>query len=86
MTEAASFDLIPTDALTNILLQRNEDESSQEAFNENFEELGYDSVNFFDALSDMFYYELIFGSLTIFVCITKVIHDRVNRKTKAPLS
>ena len=86
MTEAASFDLIPTATMTKVLLQRSDDNESSPPFNENFEELGYDSINFFDTLSDMFYYELFFGSLTVVACTTKLLYDKVNRKAKGPFS
>lgn len=52
-------------------------------YNDNFLEMGYESVNFLDTLSDMFYYELIFISFTIaMVVIVKFGKIGMNESSK----
>ncbi len=59
--------MIPTSDLTALILQRgdNTDPSYDQEYpyNDNFEVMGYSSVNFIDTLAPMFYYQ--FGSLLL---------------------
>lgn len=83
MAAAAQFDLVPSAVLTSTLLKRdssNEEDGSsydqERPFNDNFNEMGYQSVNFIDTLSPMFYYEFFFCFSTVLVIVVKSLSGR----------
>lgn len=76
MAEAANFDFLPSGTFNDILLRRNPDNDSdypEGPFNERFSDMGYDSSNFLDTLSDMFYYEVFILVSTLLVVVGKAL-------------
>jgi hypothetical protein len=77
MAEAATFDFIPSGEMTAYILNEGGEEEGEGAeaipYNENFEEMGYQSAGFMDTMGDMIYYEMMFIGATGIVLAVKAL-------------